>query len=152
MQERKNDLYLHHFVLITNATPESWSARDLVDEYRKRGTMETRLGELQSVLAPALSCTLRREHRTQEDQADVPFRNGATMVLFALAYNLAHSTRLTYARATHHPCGLDRLRKRVLAVPAVVLVSARRATVAVAVGVAAVWQRILDALPVPNLA
>lgn len=104
------------------------------------------------MVAPALSCTLRREHQTLDDEALVSFRHGATMVLFALAYKLAHSTRLIYARATHYPCGLDRMRKRVLAVPELVLVSARRATVAVTAGVAALWQRILDALPVPKLA
>lgn len=41
---RKDDSSLHYFVMI-NTMRESWSTRDLLlDEYRKRGTMETRLG------------------------------------------------------------------------------------------------------------
>lgn len=152
VQERKDDLFLHHFVLITNASRQSWTAEQLVADYRQRGTMEGRIAELQSVLMPALSCTQRGDDRTARDPSLVQFRNAATLVLFALAYNLAHSARLVFVRATKNPCALDRLRKKLLAIPALVVVSARRATLAVNAVVADLWARFLDALKVPKAA
>lgn len=152
VQERKDELFLHHFVLVTNATKSTWPAQRILEDYRQRGTMEGRVGELQSVLAPALSCTLRGDDRAMRDPTDVEFRNAATLVLFALAYNLAHSARLIYVRATKNPCALDRLRKILLRVPALVVVSARRATLAVNVAVADLWARFLRALKVPRIA
>lgn len=150
VQERQDDLFLHHFVLITNATRTAWSAQQLLDDYRQRGTMEGRIAELQSVLMPALSCTQRGEDRA--DPSNVQLRNAATLVLFALAYNLAHTARVVFVRATKNPCALDRLRKKLLAVPALVVVSARRATLAVNATVADLFARFLRTLAVPKVA
>jgi len=148
--ERKDDLFLHHFVLATSASRKDWPAARLLADYRQRGTMEGRIGEMQSVLAPALSCTQRGEDRSTRDPSEVEFRNAATLALFALAYNLAHSVRLVHVRATKQPCALDRLRKKLLAVPALVVVSARRATLAVNAKVADAWARFLRTLAVPK--
>ena len=152
VQERKDELFLHHFVLVTNASRKDWPAARLLADYRQRGTMEGRIGEMQSVLSPALSCTQRGEDRSTRDPSDVEFRNAATLALFALAYNLAHSTRLVHVRATKNPCGIDQLRKKLLAVPALVIVSARRATLAVNAKVADAWARFLRTLAVPKAA
>lgn len=152
VMERKDELFLHHFVLVTNASKRDWPAERLLADYRQRGTMEGRIGELQSVLAPALSCTLRGEDRASRDAREVEFRNAATLVLFALAHNLAHSARLVYVRATKNPCAIDRLRKKLLAVPALVVVSARRVTLAVNAAVADAWTRFLKCLRVPDAA
>ncbi len=152
VQERKDDLFLHHFVLITNASRSSWTAEQLVADYRQRGTMEGRIAELQSVLMPALSCTQRGADRPDRDETDVQFRNAATLVLFAMAYNLAHSARVVFVRATKNPCALDRFRKKLLAVPALVVVSARRATIALNAALADLWSRFLRTLAVPNAA
>ena len=152
VMERKDELYLHHFVLVTNASRKDWPAARLLEDYRQRGTMEGRIGEMQSVLAPALSCTQRSEDRSTRDPGEVEFRNAATLALFALAYNLAHSARLVHVRATKQPCALDRLRKKLLAVPALVVVSARRATLAVNSTVAEAWARFLSTLAVPKVA
>ena len=152
VQERKDELFLHHFVLVTNASKRDWPAERLLADYRQRGTMEGRIGELQSVIAPALSCALRGEDRSVRDASVVEFRNAATLVLFALAHNLAHSTRLVYERATKNPCSIDRLRKKLLAVPALVVVSARRATLALNAIAADAWTRFLKCLRVPNAA
>jgi hypothetical protein len=152
VQERKDELFLHHFVLVTNASKRDWPAERLLDDYRQRGTMEGRIGELQSVIAPALSCALRGEDRASRDASVVEFRNAATLVLFALAHNLAHSTRRVFERANRNPCSIDRLRKILLAVPALVVVSARRATIALNAVAADTWTRFLRCLRVPNAA
>jgi hypothetical protein len=150
--ERKDELFLHHFVLVTNASRKDWPAARLLADYRQRGTMEGRIGEMQSVLAPALSCTQRGDDRSARDPREVEFRNAATLVLFALAYNLAHSARIVHVRVNKQPCSLDRLRKKLLAVPALVVVSARRATLAVNSTVADLWARFLRTLAVPKAA
>lgn len=152
VQERKDELFLHHFVLVTNASKRDWPAERLLADYRQRGTMEGRIGELQSVIAPALSCALRGEDRSTRDTSVVEFRNAATLVLFALAHNLAHSTRLVFERASKNPCSIDRLRKKLLAVPAIVIVSARRATLALNGTAADAWTRFLRCLRIPNAA
>lgn len=152
VMERKDELFLHHFVLVTNATRKDWPASQLLADYRQRGNMEGRIGEMQSVLAPALSCTQRGDDRTARDPREVEFRNAATLALFALAYNLAHSARVIHVRATKQPIALDRLRKRLLAVPALVVVSARRATLAVNSTVADLWACFLRTLAVPKVA
>jgi hypothetical protein len=88
----------------------------------------------------------RGTNRCARAAGEIEFRNAATMLLFALAYNLAHAARLLQVRATKNPCGLDQLRKKVLAVPALVVVSARRATLALNAVVAAAWTKLLAAL------
>lgn len=152
VQERKDDLFLHHFVLITNASKASWTAEQLVADYRQRGTMEGRIAELQSVLMPALSCTQRGGDRPERDETDVQFRNAATLALFAMAYNLAHSARVVFVRANKNPCALDQFRKRLLAVPALIVVSARRATIALNSALVDLWDRFLRTLAVPKAA
>lgn len=67
-------------------------------------------------------------------------------------YNLAHSARLVFVRATKNARALDRFRKKVLAVPALVVISARRATVALNAGLADLWAQFLSALAVPKAA
>jgi hypothetical protein len=145
VQERADELFLHHFFLVTNGTAKDWPADRLLADYRQRGTMETRLGELQSVLAPALSCTQRGAERS-EDSSAVEFRNAATLVLFALAYNLAHTARSVLARSSREPFSLDRLRRRLLAVAGLITISARRATLAINTRVAALWAAFARAL------
>lgn len=151
VQERANELFLHHFFLVTNASRAEWPAKRLIEDYRQRGTMEARLGELNTVLKPALSCTTRGQE--QADTASVECRNAATLLLFALAYNLAHTARRLLARATRSPFGLDRVRKTILAVPALVVTSARRATIALNAKAAALWTTFLKLLgTIPKLA
>lgn len=66
--ERPNELFLHHFWLITSWTPEQMDGRALLDLYRQRGTAEGHLGEIMDVLDPALSSVPRpkRHYRGAE--------------------------------------------------------------------------------------
>lgn len=152
VQERIDELFLHHFFLVTNASAKDWPADRLLADYRQRGTMEARLGELNSALMPALSCTQRGAEPTQ-DRSAVEFRNAATLVLFGLAYNLAHTARTVLAGSTREPFSLGRLRRRLLAVGGLITVSARRATLAINTRAAALWTAFVRALgrlvPIP---
>src|SRR5216684_2736334 len=57
--ERPDELFLHHFWLITNWTPEQMDGHALLALYRERGTAEGHMGELMDVLDPALSSAPR---------------------------------------------------------------------------------------------
>lgn len=98
--ERPGELFLDWFFLVTNWTAEQISGSDLLDYYRQRGTMEGHLGELKSVLAPALSCTPRPRNasgtvapRRPTAPRDAERANAVTFLLYALAYNLLNSAR-----------------------------------------------------------
>ena len=60
--EREEELFLHHFWLITNWSWDQMDGPTLLADYRERGTAEGHQGELMSVLAPLLSSTVR--HRS----------------------------------------------------------------------------------------
>ncbi|MBI4575557.1 MAG: transposase [Planctomycetes bacterium] len=98
--ERPGQLFLDSFYLVTNWSAEQMPAVDLLQFYRERGTMEGHLGELQTVLASALSCTSRPKSRVRgrvpkhrEVPRDAEWANAAPFLLYALSYNLANTAR-----------------------------------------------------------
>jgi len=98
--ERPFELFLDYFFLVTNIPAHEFSAAELLESYRPRGTMEGHLGELKSALAPALSCSERQREpkrteaeRQAADQRDADC-NEATLLLYLLAFNLANQARL----------------------------------------------------------
>ena len=105
--EREEELFLHHFWLITNWSQEQMDGAALLEEYRKRGTAEGHQGELMSVLAPLLSSTERPKttyagHRVTGDcpSLDAFAVNEVRLLLNALAYNLMHAVRALTEKAT----------------------------------------------------
>ena len=145
--ERENELFLHHFWLITNWPPEQMDAAALLEMYRQRGTAEGHMGELMSVLQPALSSSPRskshyrgsvlEERPASEDSFE---RNEVLLLLNVLAYNLMHAARVELEAATDEGWSLRRLRERVLRVAARVLVHGRRATLVISTQAAALWR------------
>ena len=59
--ERPGELIPRCFWLLTSMPSEEMSGEDLLALYRKRGKAEGHLGELMSVVSPALSSTSRRK-------------------------------------------------------------------------------------------
>jgi hypothetical protein len=148
--ERPGHLFVDHFFLLTNWSGEQMGGKDLLEFYRMRGTMEGHLGELQSVLAPALSCTSRpKSHIGGQPPAkkspprDAERANESTFLLYALAYNLANSARRVLNCAAPSKDGggwsLRRLRDVVLGIAVRLTVSARRATIVMNEGSARIW-------------
>ena len=149
--ERPGELFVDHFFLLTNWSVYEIGGKDLLEFYRVRGTMESHLGELQSVLAPALSCTSRPKAHiggqppaTKRAPRDGEAANEATFLLYALAYNLANSARRVLNTAAPGKDGggwsLRRLRDVVLRVAVRLTVSARRATIVMNEGCARIWR------------
>jgi hypothetical protein len=134
VQERPDDLFLHHFFLVTNFSIEQMSGEELLEFYRQRGNAENFIGELKSVLAPALSSAVRRkrhyrgrELHEQTESVDSFAVNEVRFLLNALAFNVLNGVRQLLARATRQGWSLQRLRERVLRTAARVVVHARRA-------------------------
>jgi hypothetical protein len=146
--ERVDELFLHHFWLITNWTTDQLSGQDLLAEYRQRGTAEGHLGELMDVLAPALSSAPRPKQsyrgqlpRTEQVQpCDAFAHNEVILLLNALAYNLAHTARCLLETATNEGWSLRRFRERVLRVAGRVILHGRYATLVICQTARPLWQ------------
>jgi hypothetical protein len=145
VQERPEDLYLHHFFIVTS--DESTTGAQVLNFYRRRGTMEARLGEWVHTTMAALSSS-HRDASLVDGEDDRPFRsNAATLLLSALAYNLLHLLRRLAARARNaiigNELGLSRARRLLLTVAARVIRSGRRATMLVPHVVEHMWASVL---------
>lgn len=157
VMERPGELFLHRFFLVTSYQPDEVSGEDLLEFYRERGTMEQHLGEIKTVLDPALSCTSRpKSHvrgkppRKRAPPRDGEKANAATFLLYLLAYNLANTARNLVsepARDEGRPgFSIERVRSLLLKVAARLTVSARRATFVVNEARDRLWEILLSRL------
>ncbi len=151
--EREEELFLHHFWLITNWTSAQMPAEDLLPLYRQRGTAEGHMGELMDVLAPALSSTTRPKsaYRGEEPKrrypAGDPFSiNEVRLLLNCMAYNTAHVARAIVEDETGDGWSLRRVTERVLRVAARVIVHAGYATVVIGRATANAWSALTAGL------
>lgn len=147
VQERPGELFLHHFWLVTDMVAEQIGAEELLEFYRRRGEAEGFIGELKSVLAPALSSASRPKSHYRSCLLDPssagvdPFANNeARFLLNALAFNLLHCTRRLVEKATSRGWSLQRVRERVLRIAARVSVHARRVVLVIHQDHARLWQ------------
>lgn len=145
--ERPDELFLHHFWLITSWAPGQVDADALLEHYRERGTAEGYIGEIKDVLDPALSSSPRpkghyrgAEPKRRYITGDSFAHNEVLLLLNLLAYNLGHAVRVLVERATGRGMSLRRVRERVLRVAGRVLLHARRATLIVSESSAVLWR------------
>lgn len=151
--EREEDLFLHHFWLITNWGAKQMPAEDLLPLYRQRGTAEGHMGELMDVLAPALSSALRPKSKYRNDEpkrrypGGDPFEiNEVRLLLNCIAYNTAHIARSIIEEQTGDGWSLRRVTERVLRVAGRVIVHAGYATVVIGRATAAGWALLTSGL------
>jgi len=145
--ERPGELFLHYFWLITSWPEEQVDAEALLDLYRERGTGEGHLGELMSVLRPALSSSPRPKNHYRGEKpkkryssCDAFAHNEAILLLNALSYNIVHAVRVLLEQATGRGWSLMKVRERVLKAAARILLHSRYAIMVIAPGVAKLWQ------------
>lgn len=143
VQERPDDLFLHHFWLITSLDPQAYSPEQVLALYRQRGKAEGHMGELKDVLTPQLSATSRG---VASDDA-VFARNEAWLLLHLLAYEAMHALRVPLEQLTGTGWSLKSLRERVLKTAARIHTHARRIHVVIPRTAARLWQRLLQYLP-----
>jgi hypothetical protein len=151
--ERPDELFLHHFWIITNWTVEQMNGEALLEHYRERGSAENHMGELMDVFDPALSSSPRtksqyRGHRIEDaaPPCDSFAHNETTLLLNALAYNIAHVARVLIEAATGEGWSLRRLKERVLRVAARVLIHGRRAILVIGQTAASLWRALWSKL------
>lgn len=152
--EEPGELFLRHFFLVTNWTKEQMPDEELLDFYRQRAVMEGHIGDLKSVLRPALPSTSREKSHVRGEKprkSRVLPRDGfacneANLLLYALAYNLTNLMRRVTARATREPWRLRRCRDTLLQVAGKVVLHARRVTVVIRDEVAPLWSAFLETL------
>jgi hypothetical protein len=153
IQERPDEFLLHYFWLLTSWTADEKDADSLLETYRQRGTAEGHLGELMSVLHPALSSVARpkthyrgKQPKKRHAAANSFYINETLLLLNALAYNVAHVVRVLMESATREGWSLQRLRERVLRVPGRLLLHGRRATLVLGPASAKLWTALLSQL------
>jgi len=145
--EQPDDLFLHHFWLVTNMSPRQCSGEQLLALYRKRGKAEAHFGELMDVLNPALSASPRPWHHADTYEPELTpagvYRNNETLfLLHLLAYQVLHAGRAMMEQATGQGWSLRRFRERLLRVAARVVHTSRRLTFVIAWSAADDWQRL----------
>lgn len=156
VQERKEELYLHHFWLVTSLVAGQRDSDELLATYRQRGEAENHIGELSDVLDPHLSSAPRGIYSSRPSGIIGPIRaedwpdfaaNEATLLLHALAYNAMHALRtLLPAQASGEGWSLRRLRERVLCVAGRFLLHGRRVTIVITAAAAHLWRALWDRL------
>jgi len=150
VQEKPGELFLHHFWLVTNWPVDKFDGPALLEHYRRRGCAESHMGELMSVLEPALSSSPRakthyrgRAPRARAVPVDSFANNEALLLLNMLAYNLVHVVRCTLAQATQQGWSLRRVREQVLKAGGRLLLSGRRVTLVLAGSASRYWSQLL---------
>ncbi len=150
--ERPDELFLHHFWLITNWTPEQMDGAALLAMYRERGTAEGHMGELMDVLDPALSSAPRPKSHYRGELVergrvgDAFAQNEVLLLLNVLAYDVVHVARVLIETASGEGWSLRRVRERVLRVAARVLVHGRRALLVLGDASARLWSALWSRL------
>ena len=157
--ERPDDLFIHHFWIITNWPVEQMNGEALLEHYRERGSAENHMGELMDVFDPALSSSPRPKStyrgRRIENRAlpcDSFAHNETILLLNALAYNVAHVARVFIEDATGEGWSLRRLQERVLRVAARILVHGRRAIFVIGEASASLWRALWSKLALFRIA
>ncbi len=122
---------LRYFFLVTSFPPRAMNGTALLEHYRARGTAENWIGEFKHQLAPLLSSPRMADNR-------------ATLTLYVLAYQLAHSLRLLASKLGQRGTRLSisGLRERTLKVAVRFTRSARRLLVDVAESAWPIWQKL----------
>lgn len=124
------ELFAHSFFLVTSWKEEEMSAGDLLEQYRRRGTFEDRIGELRACVQAHLSSPRFEE-------------NEATLLLCLLAFNLLGMIRGELEEATQSGWDPGRVQRSVLKAGARVNTSARRHIVDVAAAAIVVWRYLI---------
>jgi hypothetical protein len=127
------NLLPEYFFLVTSDTAEETPGPALLEDYRKRGTFEDRLGEFRVAIDPKLSSPTFVE-------------NEALLLLSLLAFNLANLLRCELECEAGGCWDLGRFQKSVLKAGGRVVKHARRLVLAVAQAVLPLWRQLLRSL------
>ena len=131
--EEPGELFPRSFWLLTSLSADQVTGGELLAMYRQRGKAEGHMGELMSVVNPALSSSPRPKGHYRGRPVEHPGPgidafacNEARLLLAVFGYQIMHVQRAILERATGTGWSLRRLLERVLRAPARFTVSGRR--------------------------
>ena len=131
--EEPGELFPRTFWLLTSLSADQVTGEELLAMYRQRGKAEGHMGELMSVVNPALSSSPRPKRHYRGRPVENPGPgidafacNEARLLLAVFGYQIMHAQRAVLERATGTGWSLRRLLERVLRAPARFTVSGRR--------------------------
>ena len=131
--EEPGELFPRSFWLLTSLSADQVTGEELLAMYRQRGKAEGHMGELMSVVNPALSSSPRPKRHYRGRPVENPGPgidafacNEARLLLAVFGYQIMHAQRAVLERATGTGWSLRRLLERVLRAPARFTVSGRR--------------------------
>ena len=131
--EEPGELFPRSFWLLTSLSADQATGGELLAMYRQRGKAEGHMGELMSVVNPALSSSPRPKRHYRGRPVEHPGPgidafacNEARLLLAVFGYQIMHVQRSILERATSTGWSLRRLLERVLRAPARLTVSGRR--------------------------
>jgi hypothetical protein len=156
--DEQQHLFLDHFFLLTNATPEEMDGPTLLEHYRLRGAAEKDFGDWNQALDLSLSSSPREKSHYRGVAVEEPYAapdsfgaNEARLLLSLIAANLMHAGAALLEGNVSARMGRIRFRQLVLRCAARVLLSGRRVTVVIGSAGASLWttlnQEIREAFP-----
>lgn len=142
VQERPDDLLLHHFYIVTNLDSLWYTPEQVLRLYRRRGKAEAHMGELKSVLDVHLGSTDRGCSTVQQVDA----RNEVQLLISLFAYEVLHVLRDLLQTRTGEGWSLARLREQVLKVAALTRIHARQLRIHLGVAGRRWWPALMAGL------
>lgn len=127
------ELFPHYFFLVTNWRFDEKTPEEILEDYRRRGTFEDRIGEFKNAVVPHLSSPRFEE-------------NEVRLYLSLLTFNLLSILRGELESTSPNGWGLERLQRTVLKTGGRITRGARRLTLDVALAAVALWERLLRRL------
>jgi len=146
-------LFLDHFFLLTNATPEEMDGPTLLEHYRLRGATEKDFGDWNQALDLSLSSSPRQKTHYRGAQIEVPYTapdsfaaNEARLLLSLIAANLMHAAAALVERNVTARMSRERFRQLLLRCAARVTLSGRGIIVVIGSAGASLWKTFMSEL------
>ena len=151
--DEQQHLFLDHFFLLTNATPEEMEGPTLLEHYRRRGATEKDFGDWNQALGLSLSSSPRPKTHYRGAEIDIPYTasdsfaaNEARLLLSLIAANLMHAAAALVERNVTAGMSRERFRQLLLRSAARVVLSGRSITVVIGSAGASLWKRFMSEL------
>ena len=148
--DEQQHLFLDHFFLLTNATPEEMDGPTLLEHYRQRGAAEKDFGDWNQALDLSLSSSPRAKSHYRGVTVEEPYAapdsfgvNEARLLLSLIAANLMHAGAALLEGNVSARMSRIRFRQLVLRCAARVILSGRRVTVVIGTAGASLWTTLI---------
>ena len=151
--DEQQHLFLDHFFLLTNATPEEMDGPTLLEHYRQRGAAEKDFGDWNQALDLSLSSSPREKRHYRGIAIEAPYTapdsfgaNEARLLLSLITANLMQAGAALLERNVTARMSRIRFRQLVLRCASRIVLSGRRITVVIGAEGASLWTTFMQEL------